>query len=719
MTARLPLARITFVAAAILLAPVAIPALGQDANVLYPPAEIEERLRSGRFEIVDLRGSRMEGDRTQRVALRFEDGETLLAKWAQAPPGGDAFNNHPRYELAAYEFQKLFLDEAEYVVPPTVVRAFPLDWYRERVDPDAGPTFRRIDAVLVALQYWLFSVTDDGVYSEKRLAEDPAYARHLARASLFGYLVGHRDANVGNFLVSTVVESPRVFAVDNGHAFGLEKSDRGTDWSRLRVDRLPARAVARLRAIEREDLDRALATLVQFEVVGERLRPAEPGEPLDRHRGTRVRDGVVQLGLTADEIARIHGRIRSLLGRVDGGEIGTLPEPSLCDRAPPPPTLPAPAGPRLDAEYGLWVTEEAGRLGVGWITRREGPGRLAVLEPGGACREHATPPGRAHRVTVSVPERGTVRLRYGSATDSDDRHETTVELGDPGRHGAVFSGVDSLYVVGDVHGAFESLTALLRNAGLIDETLGWNGGRAHLVALGDVMDRGPDVTRALWFLHRLEREATRAGGAVHVVLGNHELMVLFGDLRYTHSKELGLAASHGVPYNALFDVRRSVLGRWLASMPGILRVDDTLLAHGGVGPRWTGWSAAAFDDSLAARVGSDAFHRVNVAAGPVEVDSLVLDDWDRFLWEEDTVFWLRDWVQRDDLGSRLDAVLDAFDAERHVVGHTPVPEIVPRYDGRVIAVDLEEPATGMLLLERSGGEVRRWRIRREGPPEPL
>ncbi|HUP21000.1 MAG TPA: metallophosphoesterase [Gemmatimonadota bacterium] len=697
----------------------ASPLAAQDVNVLYPSAEIEDRLRSAEFEIQDLRGSRMEGDRTQRAALGFQDGRMMLVKWAGAAPGGDAFNNHPRYEVAAYEFQKLFLDEPDYIVPPTVIRAFPVEWYRETVDPRVEPTFRGIEAVLVALQYWLFSVTDQGVYSKKRLEDDAAYARHFAHASLFGYLVGHRDANVGNFLISTG-ENGRVFGVDNGHAFGLERSNRGDDWRELRVDHVPARAIERLRAIDREVLDRALETLVQFQVVDDRLEPAAPTAPLDRNRGTRVRDGVVQLGLTADEIDRVDDRIRKLLERVDDGSIRTVADSlpaSLCDADPVPPAEPAPEQ-RLDGEHGLWVSEEADGLGVGWITDREGPGVLAILEEDGTCREHASPPGRAHRVVAPVAG-GVVHLRYGSAADPTDRHETTIDLGDTGRHGVAFSGVDSLWVVGDVHGAFGSLVALLRNAGLVGGDLGWTGGRAHLVVLGDVMDRGRDVTGVLWFLHRLEREAESAGGAVHVVLGNHELMVLTGDLRYAHPKELELAATHKVPYNALFDVRRSVLGRWLASKPGILEIDDVLLAHGGVGPGWAGWTAAAFDDSLAAELGSDDFHRVNVAVEPVPVDANRQETWDRLFRGGDTAFWLRDWVRRDDQAAELDAVLDGFDAGLHVVGHTPVPTITSRYDGRVIAVDVEDSATEMLLLERTAEGLRRWVVGLEGEPEPL
>src|SRR5687767_8866029 len=98
------------------------PAVAQDGNILFPAATVEMMLRNEPFQIIDRRGSRFESDRTQRVALSFNDSTVLLVKWAKAAPGASTFNNEPRYELAAYELQKLFLPEAEYVVPPTVSR---------------------------------------------------------------------------------------------------------------------------------------------------------------------------------------------------------------------------------------------------------------------------------------------------------------------------------------------------------------------------------------------------------------------------------------------------------------------------------------------------------------------------------------------------------------------------------------------------------------------
>ena len=88
-----------------------------------------------------------------------------------------------------------------------------------------------------------------------------------------------------------------------------------------------------------------------------------------------------------------------------------------------------------------------------------------------------------------------------------------------------------MVAVGDIHGAYESLTALLKSAGLIDAEERWSGGSALLVQTGDMLDRGARVRSVLDLLMRLEGEARRAGGRVQIALGNHEVMNLLHDFR--------------------------------------------------------------------------------------------------------------------------------------------------------------------------------------------
>lgn len=158
-------------------------------------------------------------------------------------------------------------------------------------------------------------------------------------------------------------------------------------------------------------------------------------------------------------------------------------------------------------------------------------------------------------------------------------------------------GVERVVAVGDVHGALDELTALLTDVGLIDDQLRWSGGRAHLVSLGDLLDRGDQGRQVMDLMMRLQQEAAAAGGAVHVLLGNHEAMNLTGDLRYVSEgdyAQFGSQARGGLPPG--FFERRAALapdgryGRWLLGLPAALVVNDTLFVHGGVSTMLDGMS---------------------------------------------------------------------------------------------------------------------------------
>ena len=181
-----------------------------------------------------------------------------------------------------------------------------------------------------------------------------------------------------------------------------------------------------------------------------------------------------------------------------------------------------------------------------------------------------------------------------------------------------YTNVPRVVAVGDVHGATDSLIELMKLTGLINDTLQWIGEDAHFVSLGDLLDRGPDSRAAMDLLIRLQSEAQAAGGRVHVVLGNHEVMNLMGDLRYVAYEEFAAFADEEPPgaredtlqafaldrggeigdtnLQAEFDQRyppgyfghRTAFGtggkygEWIANLPAIIVVNDVAYTHGGL-----------------------------------------------------------------------------------------------------------------------------------------
>ena len=196
--------------------------------------------------------------------------------------------------------------------------------------------------------------------------------------------------------------------------------------------------------------------------------------------------------------------------------------------------------------------------------------------------------------------------------------------------GAVAYEVDTsarVVAFGDVHGAYADWTAMLREVGIIDAAGNWSGGDSHLVSLGDLIDRGPDSRKVVELMMKLDAQAEKAGGAVHIVLGNHEVMVMTGDLRYVSAAEFAAfapdetAADREALYadyrrfnpggrdetvRATFDqqypkgfvaLRKAYsqdgeLGAWLVKQPFVIRVNDKVYMHGGIASEYSELSIA-------------------------------------------------------------------------------------------------------------------------------
>jgi hypothetical protein len=310
-----------------LLFALATTAAAQDSNITKPIDELERLLAAEPLVITSAEISRpkAKGDITLKADVSFGGAPPLRVKLRKAEPGADAFNNVPRYDLAAYELQKLFIPPAEYVVPPTALRMVNLEDF-QKYQPDVKRTFSGADQVLAVVQYWLSDILVlADVYKADRFESDPVYARHIGQLNVLTHLIQHRDSNAGNFLIGKAEQGARVFSIDHGVAFASIDSDRGEAWKDMRVTKLPADTVAQLRAITLPILEQRLGVLAQWQLEGNKFVPAPLGPSLSVHRGVRREGKDLQMGLTRPEIQALHRLLTKLLARVDAGEITTVP----------------------------------------------------------------------------------------------------------------------------------------------------------------------------------------------------------------------------------------------------------------------------------------------------------------------------------------------------------------------------------------------------------
>jgi hypothetical protein len=299
----------------------------------------------------------------------------------------------------------------------------------------------------------------------------------------------------------------------------------------------------------------------------------------------------------------------------------------------------------------------------------------------------------------------------------------------------------------DVHGAYDRLVELLQATGVVDTSLRWSAGPAHVVSLGDLIDRGAETRAVLDLVMRLEREAAVAGGRLHVVLGNHEVMNLFGDWRYVAAadyesfapdetvalREAAYAvfatnaggdststrAQFASTYPRGYFARQAAFaatgryGEWLRALPAIAVVNDTAYVHGGLPPVVAQQGLAinervqvtlaqylALRDRLAGRDVLPVLDRQRdieaARAAPADAER------DEFLWLAEAPelglegpLWYRGSVYCKPMLEQptLDAALERLGAARVVVGHTPTEDHRARslYEGRLLTLD-----TGML-----------------------
>jgi hypothetical protein len=267
-----------------------------------------------------------------------------------------------------------------------------------------------------------------------------------------------------------------------------------------------------------------------------------------------------------------------------------------------------------------------------------------------------------------------------------------------------------LVAIGDLHGDLGGTRAALRAAGAIDERDRWIGGELVVVQTGDVLDRGDDEQAILDLIARLEREAQAAGGAVIMLLGNHELMNAAADFRYvTPGAMHDFDDAPGVDLSRYPRAPAEARGRIAALGPGgayarrlaqhdvIAIVGDAVFSHAGVIGDWVtqvdevNRSARCWLDGQAGGL-QDAPPVLRSDASPV---------WTRALGV----------AEADCEAAR--AALAALGAKRMVVGHTVQPGGVNGVcDGAVWRIDVG-------LAKRYGGPIQVLELTPDAPPKVL
>jgi len=248
---------------------------------------------------------------------------------------------------------------------------------------------------------------------------------------------------------------------------------------------------------------------------------------------------------------------------------------------------------------------------------------------------------------------------------------------------------EKLIAVSDIEGNFNGFYSFLVGNRVMNEQYEWTFGNGHLVLIGDFFDRGQNVTAVLWLIYSLEAKAEAAGGKIHFILGNHEVMNIQADIRYVKEKYIAVAQQiserDGIreAYKQLYSAE-SDLGRWLRTKNVMEKIGDHLFVHAGLHPE-----ILDYDISI---------REVNrISRKYIDVDLYRYPSEDRtanFLAGARGPLWYRGLAAEPYQNGKvsimeLQKMLNYYQVKKVVIGHTLMRDILMGYDGRVVKIDVK------------------------------
>ena len=300
-----------------------------------------------------------------------------------------------------------------------------------------------------------------------------------------------------------------------------------------------------------------------------------------------------------------------------------------------------------------------------------------------------------------------------------------------------WTGIEKIVAIGDIHGDYNSFVNILRGTGLIDNLGHWTGGKTHLVQLGDVMDKGDNAKGIFDLIMELEKEAEKAGGKVHMLLGNHEEMNITGiafafpgyvtlkqfksfipdryiknqekkfrkKMRRNHPREADSDSSIDNNLDRYWkDFHNKVIrndrhpaqtqykksfnekyGKWLVKQNAVIKINDTIFVHGGISQRFSDWKLKNINNRLRLEL-SDQRRAVMSSGNPyIKGHDQV------FVYNTEGPLWFRGLAQFRGKGSGkvADDILLNLKAQHMVIGHTPqiIKEDMKRFGDKIWIID--------------------------------
>ena len=275
----------------------------------------------------------------------------------------------------------------------------------------------------------------------------------------------------------------------------------------------------------------------------------------------------------------------------------------------------------------------------------------------------------------------------------------------------------------------------MKGTKLINEDLHWIGGKTHLVQMGDIMDRGPDAKKVFDLLIRLEKEAEKAGGKVHMLIGNHEEMNITGiafsyigyvtveqfvsflpdDYREKREKEFrktirekALQETELTPSSDINlmeywkevmtsdeEARRKYIntfnenyGKWILKHNAVIKINDIIFVHGGISEIYSTWKLEDINNLLRKELEFVRQLLLNPEPPEIPFQPVIVYDNEGPLWYRNLAK-----IAEEILKPEVDRILSNLNAKYMVIAHTTLRgdaisiNNMNRFQGRIWLID--------------------------------
>ncbi len=330
----------------------------------------------------------------------------------------------------------------------------------------------------------------------------------------------------------------------------------------------------------------------------------------------------------------------------------------------------------------------------------------------------------------------------------------------------VWTGVERIVAVGDLHGDFNNFVRILRFNNIIDDKNNWAAGKTHLVQIGDVMDRGDHAKRIFDLLENLEIQAEEAGGKVHFLIGNHEELNIMNrafdfDLyvtveqfidfipdgyRQKREKKIrgktGNIDSENTNYDfslhpELLSFWEDILkdakkkrnsedqrqyykgfidkhGKWILEKNVVIKINNIIFVHGGISLRNSTKTLKYINDNYRLELKESMLQNLNKRLPKI------MNHRQEFLYDGYAPLWYREFAQQegDEFEKIVVEILKNLEAEHMVTAHTPVAlenvKDMSKFDGKIWIIDTsiseayKKGALSALIIEDYGKDIKPW-----------